>query len=110
MKELTTQEEYMLLAVYRLKDNAYLISIREYLESFTGKSMRIGSIFSPLDRMRRSGLLRTVTGEPSSKVGGRAIKYYFLTEEGLKSLSERRKLQEKMWTGFSESDYKLINE
>ncbi len=100
MKPLTNMEESILLSVYHLKDNAYLISIRDYLKENAGISLAFGSVFAPLDRMRRNGLLNAVNGEPSQKVGGRAIKYYYLTEQGITALEERQKVLSNMWIGF----------
>ena len=37
MKSLTLHEEYILLAVFHLGDNAYLITLREHLKEKTGK-------------------------------------------------------------------------
>ena len=39
MKYLTRQEELILLAVYHLKENAYLVTIRKYLKKFTRRSV-----------------------------------------------------------------------
>lgn len=104
MKQLTSIEEYILLSVYHLKDNAYLISIKDYLKEHAGIKLAIGSVFAPLDRLARKGLLRTVDGDPSPKVGGRAIKYYRITEEGLEALRMRQEVLNTMWTGFNTNE------
>ncbi len=100
MKQLTILEEYILLSVYHLKENAYLISIKDNLNDLTELNLAIGSVFAPLDRLRRNGYLRTENGDPSPKVGGRAIKYYFLTDHGINALVGRQKVLNKMWIGF----------
>jgi len=100
MKQLTNLEESILLSVYYLKDNAYLISIRDYLKENAGIKLAIGSVFSPLDRLRRNGLLEAISGEPSPKVGGRAIKYYRLTVRGIEALKERQEVINALWIGF----------
>ena len=100
MKQLTNLEESILLSVYHLKDNAYLISIRDYLKEKAGIRLAIGSVFAPLDRLSRKGLLRFVNGEPMAKVGGRAIKYYFLTDLGMEALEKRQEIIDAMWIGF----------
>ncbi|MCP4727819.1 MAG: PadR family transcriptional regulator [bacterium] len=100
MKQLTIIEEFILLAVYQLKDDAYLISIRDYLRENAGIDLAMGSVFAPLDRLRREGLLNTINGEPSQKVGGRAIKYYKITKQGLKALENRKEVHDQMWQGI----------
>ncbi len=100
MKHLTSLEENILLSVYYLKDNAYLISIRNHLKEKAGIDLAIGSVFAPLDRLHRKGLLDTVSDKPSPKVGGRTIKYYLLTDKGIEALRERQKVISKMWVDF----------
>ncbi|MCP4727810.1 MAG: PadR family transcriptional regulator [bacterium] len=102
MKSLTLQEQYILLSVYRLKNNAYLATVRDHILENTGKDLSIGTVYVPLDRLRKMGYLRTEVSGPSPKVGGRSIKYYFITDEGIKALHEMKKINDTMWTGFSE--------
>jgi len=100
MKSLTLHEEYILLAVFQLGDNAYLITLREYLKEKTGKDYSIGSIYVPLDRLWKMGYLDTRIGKPSPKVGGRSIKYYNITEKGKSILAENKKIHDRMWLGI----------
>ena len=102
MKSLTLHEEYILLAVLQLGDNAYLITLREHLKEKTGKDYSIGSIYVPLDRLWKMGCLDTRIGKPSPKVGGRSIKYYRITEKGKGILAENKKIHDRMWLGFGE--------
>ncbi len=102
MKSLTLQEQYILLSVYMLKDHAYLATIREYILENTGKDLSIGTVYVPLDRLRKMGYLKTEISAPSPKVGGRSIKFYQITDEGIKALHEVKKINDTMWLGFSE--------
>ena len=101
MKELTLIEQHILLATHQLKDEAYLISIRDFIHSITGKELAIGTIYVPLERLHRMGFLSTKLIKPSPRVGGRAIKYYSLTQGGIRTLSEMKRIQEKFWWGFA---------
>jgi DNA-binding PadR family transcriptional regulator len=100
MKVLTRQEEQILLAVYHLKNSAYLIPIREQIKRYTGKYLSVGTIYAPLNRLCRNGFLESYLGEPSNTRGGKAIKYYRLTEMGFQALAEVKKIQDEMWEGF----------
>ena len=102
MKSLTQLEQHILLAVFHLEGNAYLITIRKFLKKNTGKNYAIATIYVPLERLRKLGYLDTVTGGPSPKVGGRSIRYYHLTKPGFRLLSEMKKINDRMWLGFSE--------
>jgi PadR family transcriptional regulator PadR len=102
MKSLTQLEQHILLGIFHLKDNAYLITIREFLKDKTGKNHAIATIYVPLERLRKLGYLDTAFGDPSPKVGGRTIKYYYLTKAGFRVLSEMKKINDRMWLGFPE--------
>ena len=99
MKYLTRQEELVLLAVFRLKENAYLISIQDHLNHFTGKDWSISSVYIPLSRLEKRNYLKTTIGEVTEKRGGKAIKYYQVTKSGIKALAELEAIYETMWSG-----------
>lgn len=99
MKFLTRQEELVLLAVFRLKDNAYLISIQDHLNHFTGKDWSISSVYIPLSRLEKRNYLKTRIGRVTEKRGGKAIKYYQVTKIGIKALAELKAVNENMWSG-----------
>lgn len=103
MNLLTKQEELYLLTIHRLGEPAYLVNIRGHLLEHTGKDWAFGSLYITLTKLLKKGLLETYTGEPSANRGGKAIKYYRLTEEGMFALTEAKKLQDVMWSGFSPS-------
>jgi PadR family transcriptional regulator PadR len=103
MKELTRLEEHILLSVFHLKENAYLITVRDFIKEKTGKELSIGTIYVPLERLRRKGHVSTRIVKPAPKVGGRSVKYYGLTKEGFASLENMKKVHDRMWWGFSEA-------
>ena len=100
MKVLTRQEEQILLAVCHLKEKAYLVPIREQVKKYTGKYYSVGTIYAPLNRLAIHGYLDSHIGESSPDRGGKAIKYYHITDKGYQALAEVKKLQETMWQGF----------
>ena len=99
MKYLTRQEELVLLSVFRLKENAYLISIQDHLNHFTGKNWSISSVYIPLSRLEKRAYLKATIGEATEKRGGKAIKYYQVTKIGLKALAELEAINDTMWSG-----------
>lgn len=106
-KYLTRQEELILLAIMQLKDNAYLVTVRDYLIKITGKEWTLGAIYVPLDRLTRAGYLATRIGEPNAKRGRNEIKYYNLTKRAVEALNEIKKVNESLWTGFSDMAYNI---
>lgn len=106
MKALTQLEQNILLSVFHLKENAYLITVRDFIKENTGKDLSIGTIYVPLERLRRGGYVSTRIGKPAPKLGGRSVKYYRLTKEGFASLESMKKVHDRMWWGFSEAGTK----
>ncbi|MBD3414541.1 MAG: hypothetical protein GF421_08945 [Candidatus Aminicenantes bacterium] len=101
MTYLTRQEERVLMAVLNLEDEAYLVTIREKIREFTEKSYSLGTIYVPLNRLEKKGYLESFLGKATPVRGGKAVKYYRLTQQGLDALEEIRILHHKMWKDFS---------
>lgn len=101
MKFLTKQEELFLLTIFRLNDPAYLVNIREHLLDNTGKDWAFGSLYVTLDKLEKKNYVSTYSGTASKTRGGKAVKYYKITDEGMAALSQTKKLQDRMWKEFS---------
>jgi DNA-binding PadR family transcriptional regulator len=99
---LTRKEELILLAVFKLGDEANLVKIRELLNVSTGRDWTVGNVYVPLDRMTKLGYLETSVGAPTSRRGGKAQKFYQLSREGKEALAELRRVHETMWEGISD--------
>ena len=100
---LTKQEELFMLTVFSLEEPAYLVNIRNHLLKHTGKDWAFGSLYITLDKLRKKGLLDTYMGKPKGTQGGKAVKFYFLTKEGIAALTEAKRLQDVMWKEFADS-------
>ena len=100
MELLTKQEELFLLAILGVGKDAYLVNIREHLKQKAGREWAFGSIYITLEKLRKRGLITAHVGEPSSRQGGKAIKYYALTREGIQALRENKRLHDRMWKEF----------
>lgn len=107
MKLLTRHEEHVLLTILKLEDNAYLVTIKKYLEDHTSKDQSFGTLYVSLQRLAKMGYVRNYLGEATSKRGGKAIKYYSVTKAGLRALEKARQIQESIWNGFSQLAYKV---
>jgi PadR family transcriptional regulator PadR len=97
---LTRSEEFLLLAVLRLGDRAYPVSIFDEIVKTTGSSLTLGAIYFPLQRLEERGFLTSYLGDPTSERSGKSKRYYRATKEGLEALAVTRKAQEKMWDGI----------
>ncbi len=93
-------ELIVLLAVARLGDGAYGMSIRREIEDRTGQSVAIGSVYSALDRMERKGYLGSDVGDPTPVRGGRAKRFYALERPGTEALDRSRRVLLGLWDGL----------
>ena len=102
MEMLTKLEELILLSVWRLKENAYGTTIYNYIAKVTSKKLSLGGIYFPLDRLAKKGYLTAYIGEATPERKGLSKRYYNLTEKGIQSLNEIKRVNEIMWAGFPE--------
>jgi len=103
MKFLTRKDELMLLSVLRLENDASLIKLREFLIDSTHRSWSIGNVFVSLEKLEQLGYIAPELGEPTAKRGGKAVKFYRVTHEGLKALRMTKEIQDGMWEGLHEA-------
>lgn len=75
-------EHLVLLALARLGDDAYGVTIRDTLAERAGRRASFGAIYSTLRRLEKKGLVQSHIGEPEAVRGGRGKKYVRLTKRG----------------------------
>ena len=100
---LGTFEQVVLLAVLRIGDGAYPPLVRKELEEGLGRHVSRGSVYVTLDRLERKGLSMSQLGDSLPEPGGRARRFYALTEEGEAALAESRAIREAMWRRLGEA-------
>ena len=98
MRLLSRKEEMILLAVWKLQDNAYGVTIREYIEQVSGVKWLFGAIYNPLGRLVEMGYVESYESDPLPERGGRRKTMYRLTGEGKSALEQIREMQLAMWT------------
>lgn len=81
-------EHIVLLAIIRLRNNAYGMTIQHEIEERTGKSTTIGSIYTTLHRMEEKGFVKSFKGDPSPERGGRAKLFYQMEALGELALNK----------------------
>jgi DNA-binding PadR family transcriptional regulator len=88
---LGTTELMALLAVLRLRDEAYGVSIAREIRSHTGKDVLLASIYAALARLEQKGLIVSKLGEPAAERGGRAKRYFRITAAGRREAVQLRR-------------------
>ena len=94
-------EQIVLLTVARLRSDAYGTAIRQEIEAHIGRGIAIGSVYAPLDRMERKGLLSSDVGDPTPVRGGRAKRFYELQASGAEALRRSREVLSGLWDGLT---------
>jgi DNA-binding PadR family transcriptional regulator len=87
-KNLGEFEIIVLMALLRLGDTAYGISIKTEIEDKTGRDVSIGAIYTTLDRLHKKSLISAKIGEATAERGGRAKKYFRIEAEGERRVRE----------------------
>lgn len=94
-------EQIVLLAVLRLGDNAYGVSIRSEIAACTNREPAPGALYTALDRMEEKGLVRSRMGEPTPQRGGRPKRFFVVTEAGRKSLIQAQRAYQSLLDGLN---------
>jgi PadR family transcriptional regulator PadR len=102
MNLMSRAEELILLAILSLGDNAYGISILEFLQEKTGNAWSFAQIYDPLDRLTRKGHVKKRPGGSTPERGGRPKSFYKLTAEGRAALLEIHRVQDAAWASIPE--------
>jgi DNA-binding PadR family transcriptional regulator len=98
MKFLSRIEEIILLAIWKLQDNAYGMSIREQVAKDTNVNWLTGAIYAPLGRLLKNGYISSTKGEATAERGGRHKIYYRLTLKGKKKLLAIQEVNNAIWS------------
>lgn len=100
MDYLTRTEEWLLLAVWKLQDEAYGLAVRRHLSDLLGREMSVGAVYIPLERLARKGYLATTESAPTAERGGRRKKFYRLTPKGAAALQAVQEIQRAAWASL----------
>jgi PadR family transcriptional regulator PadR len=93
----------VLLAVARLGDDAYGLSIRRDVSTRTGRDYSIGAVYTTLQRLEDKGLLRSRTTDPIPVRGGRSRRQFKLTAAGARAMREAERIAASVWAGIPTS-------
>jgi DNA-binding PadR family transcriptional regulator len=75
-------ELLVMLALLRLGDDAYGVSIRQEIERRSGHSVAIGAVYATLTRLEEKRFTTSWLSDPLPMRGGRARKHWKLTALG----------------------------
>ncbi|AIY65802.1 PadR family transcriptional regulator [Pseudoalteromonas piratica] len=93
-------EQMVMLAILKLADNAYGVSIRELLVEAIERDVSVGALYTTLERLEKKGLLTSSQGEAIAQRGGRAKKFYVVSGQGKQALNRSKNALETLWQGI----------
>lgn len=100
-KYLGSLEQIVLLAVMRLGPNAYGVTVRQEIESRTGRDVSMGAVYATLKRLRSKGYLSSSTGDATPERGGRAKEFFRIEAPGKEALVNTQEAVKAMTSGMS---------
>jgi PadR family transcriptional regulator, regulatory protein PadR len=100
-------EELVLLSVASLIDDAYGVSIMQYIEQEAGRKVNISAVHEVLKRLQRKGYLKSKMGGATQERGGRRKRYFLLTVSGKKTLEDAMKLKLQLYKQVPDFTLKL---
>lgn len=97
---LSRAEEIVLLAIYKLKGNAYGVTIRDQIYSDIDQHWSFGAIYKTLKKMKTKDYVKKSPSDPIAERGGRSRYYYEMTPQGISALEEIRRVHSSVWKGI----------
>ncbi len=92
-------EVIVLLAVVRLRDDAYGVPVRREIETRTGRMLTVGALYRTLDRLEEKGYVESWFSEPVAERGGRSKRYFRVLAPGFRALEQSQRALSAMWEG-----------
>jgi len=99
-KRIGELEHMVLLAIARLGPDAYGMSVLRELEERAHRDVSRGALYLVLERLVGKGYLDTRMGETSAVRGGRAKRFFGLTEQGREALRVSGRSLLALWDGM----------
>jgi len=94
-------EQIILLAILRLGDDAYGVTIREEIVVRTDRSPSPGALYTTLDRLEDKGLVKSRFGDPTPQRGGRAKRYFHVTAKGVAAVASAQRAYRRLLEGLT---------
>jgi len=101
-KNLSRPEEIVLMAVWKLGEEAYGVAIRKWILEKTGQKWSIGAVYVPLERLEKKGFLHSGETEPQPERGGRRKRVFSISKAGIQALDELQRMNTAIWRGYRE--------
>ena len=93
-------EHIVLLALLRLQDRAYGVTVRQEIQARTDREVSIGAVYATLDRLQTKGYVKSFRGEPTAERGGRSKRFFRVTALGVTAVNRTQQAVARMTKGL----------
>ena len=94
-------EQVVLLGILRVGEDAYGVAINKEIARCTGRDPSPGALYTTLDRLEDKRLVTSRYGDPTAKRGGRAKRYFVVTEDGVRAVARAQRGYQRLLKGLS---------
>jgi PadR family transcriptional regulator len=94
-------EQLVLLALVRLGDDGYGVSIHDEIVGRGRRKVTVAAVYKTLDRLEDKGLAVSAIGEPTAERGGRRKKYFRIQPAGRRALKHALVSLQRMTEGLA---------
>ena len=100
-RQLLSDAELMtLLAVLRVGPKAYGVPVAHEIAATAGREIAVAVVYSTLERLEEKGFVTSTVGEPTPERGGRAKRFYRVTQTGIQAVKDTQKALVPLWRGL----------
>jgi DNA-binding PadR family transcriptional regulator len=93
-------EQIVLLAILRVGEDAYGVTIRAEIELCTGRDPAPGALYTTLDRLEDKGFVTSRLGDPTPQRGGRAKRFFTVTPAGIEAVARAQQSYRRLLRGL----------
>jgi PadR family transcriptional regulator PadR len=93
-------EHIIVLALLRLEDRAYGVTVRQEIEFRTNREVSIGAVYATLNRLETKGYVRSRRGDPTPERGGRSKRFFRVTAKGVAAVNRTQRALQSMTEGL----------
>jgi DNA-binding PadR family transcriptional regulator len=80
-------EQVVLLALLRLGEDGFGVSVQQEIEGQTRREVSLGAVYTTLARLEQKGFVASRVGDPTPRRGGRRKKLYRVLPKGRRALA-----------------------
>src|SRR5882724_3431931 len=93
-------EHIVVLALLRLEERAYGVTVRQEIQLRTRREVSIGAVYATLDRLEAKGYVKSRLGDPTPERGGRSKRFFQVTAKGVAAVNRTQNALIKMTEGL----------